>query len=118
MRIRTVGGGSRAEDPPVVFGVPYIQILEEGEESAQPYDIHALSEEQNFRAIAQARIDCMIRNGVTTVEIKSGYGLNPQTELLLLKIMRLQGSQLAQHFWEPILSQEHRIMETLCSRDY
>ena len=34
------------------------------------------------------RLDEMIRNGVTTVEIKSGYGLDIETECLMLRVAR------------------------------
>ena len=34
------------------------------------------------------RLDDMIRNGVTTVEIKSGYGLDIETECLMLRVAR------------------------------
>jgi imidazolonepropionase len=39
------------------------------------------------------RLDAMIAHGVTTVEIKSGYGLEPETELRQLRIAR----SLSQH---------------------
>ena len=37
---------------------------------------------------AADRLDCLTRDGVTTVEIKSGYGLNLETELKLLRAAR------------------------------
>ncbi|MBL1261010.1 MAG: imidazolonepropionase [Thiotrichaceae bacterium] len=42
---------------------------------------------------AQQRLACLQREGVTTVEIKSGYGLDLETELRILRIARALGEQ-------------------------
>ena len=47
----------------------------------------AASEEQ-LRAEAGARLDAMLAEGVTTVEIKSGYGLDVDSELKCLRVAR------------------------------
>ena len=39
--------------------------------------------------LAEARIEHMVSNGVTTIEVKSGYGLNTRQELRLLETIRL-----------------------------
>lgn len=47
--------------------------------------------EQELYDIASRRLDAMMRHGTTTVEIKSGYGLDTATELKLLRVIaRLQ----------------------------
>jgi imidazolonepropionase len=51
------------------------------------------SEEDLFQLGAQ-RVWRMIRTGTTTIEIKSGYGLNLETELRLLEVARRIGEEL------------------------
>lgn len=53
----------------------------------------AASEEQLF-TLAAARIRSLIREGVTTVEIKSGYGLTLDDELKMLRVARRLGEAL------------------------
>lgn len=53
----------------------------------------AASEEELFRLAAQ-RVWRMITAGTTTIEIKSGYGLDPETELRLLRVARRIGVEL------------------------
>lgn len=50
-------------------------------------------EDDLFR-LGAARVWAMIRAGTTTVEIKSGYGLEPATELRLLRVARRIGEEL------------------------
>ena len=38
-------------------------------------------------AVARKRLDVMLHNGVTTCEIKTGYGLNVETELKMLQVI-------------------------------
>ena len=42
---------------------------------------------------ARSRIDALVREGVATIEIKSGYGLNLETELAMLDAARTLGRQ-------------------------
>ncbi len=42
---------------------------------------------------ARARLRCLMAEGVTTVEIKSGYGLDRETELRMLRIARRLGRE-------------------------
>lgn len=44
--------------------------------------------------LAASRVQRMIANGTTTVEIKSGYGLDLETELRLLRVARRIGTEL------------------------
>ena len=53
----------------------------------------AASEEQLFD-LGAARVWNMIRSGTTTLEIKSGYGLDLTTELRLLRVARRIGEEL------------------------
>lgn len=51
------------------------------------------SEDRLF-ARARDRVVELIRHGVTTVEVKSGYGLTPETELRMLTVARRLGREL------------------------
>ncbi|HEX9848793.1 MAG TPA: imidazolonepropionase [Acidimicrobiia bacterium] len=53
----------------------------------------AASEDQLF-GLVSGRVWRMIRSGTTTVEIKSGYGLDLETELRLLRVARRVGAEL------------------------
>lgn len=53
----------------------------------------AAGEEELFR-LASARVRRMIANGTTTLEIKSGYGLDLETELRLLGVAHRIGEEL------------------------
>ena len=53
----------------------------------------ASTEEELFR-LAAKRVWRMIGAGTTTIEIKSGYGLDPETELSLLRVARRIGEEL------------------------
>lgn len=74
----------------------------------------AASEQQLYEA-ALARLKALIAEGVTCVEIKSGYGLDRDTELRLLRVARRLGREqpievvstlLAAHAVPPELSRE------------
>ncbi|HUF15447.1 MAG TPA: imidazolonepropionase [Acidimicrobiia bacterium] len=56
-------------------------------------DTRAASEQELYDSAA-ARVWRMIRAGTTTVEIKSGYGLDTETELRLLTVARRIGDEL------------------------
>ncbi|MDC6695410.1 imidazolonepropionase, partial [Leclercia adecarboxylata] len=53
----------------------------------------AASEQALFNA-ALPRLKALIEDGVTTVEIKSGYGLDVPTELKMLRVARRLGEEL------------------------
>lgn len=52
------------------------------------------ADENELFDLAAARVWRMIRAGTTTVEIKSGYGLDTETELRLLAVARRLGEEL------------------------
>ncbi|PSJ44041.1 imidazolonepropionase [Zobellella endophytica] len=53
----------------------------------------AASEEELFAA-ARPRLEALMADGVTTVEIKSGYGLDLENELKMLRVARRLGREL------------------------
>ena len=82
-----VHGGSRENEfAKKISGVPYIEILKDGGgilstvKSTKEY----LDEELYSKAIKS--LDRMLEFGVTTVESKSGYGLDTDTEIKQLKV--------------------------------
>ncbi|MDF2411998.1 imidazolonepropionase [Aeromonas sp. 1HA1] len=87
--------GSRAEEFELrQKGVPYAEIARKGGGILSTVRAtRAASEEQLF-TLAAARIRSLIREGVTTVEIKSGYGLTLDDELKMLRVARLLGEAL------------------------
>jgi imidazolonepropionase len=52
----------------------------------------AASEDALFAA-ARPRLDAFLREGVTTIEIKSGYGLDTASELKMLRVARRLGAE-------------------------
>ncbi len=68
-------------------GADYLAVLESGG------GIHATvratrdASDEELLAVLRARIASAARSGTTTVEVKSGYGLEPEDELRLLRII-------------------------------
>ncbi|MBS2783287.1 imidazolonepropionase [Aeromonas salmonicida] len=87
--------GSRAEEFELrQKGVPYAEIARKGGGILSTVRAtRAASEEQLF-TLAAARIKSLSREGVTTVEIKSGYGLTLEDELKMLRVARRLGEAL------------------------
>ena len=95
-----VHGGTRAaEFEARLNGASYEEIARAGGGIAATVAATRAATEGDLRAMAQARLDQMRRGGVTTVEVKSGYGLDIETELRLLRVARqLQGAEIVTSF--------------------
>ncbi|KIQ80211.1 imidazolonepropionase [Aeromonas sp. L_1B5_3] len=87
--------GSRAEEFELrQQGVPYAEIARRGGGIISTVRAtRAASEEQLFE-LALPRVKSLIREGATTVEIKSGYGLTLDDELKMLRVARRLGEAL------------------------
>ncbi|MFM4820875.1 imidazolonepropionase [Aeromonas hydrophila] len=87
--------GSRAEEFELrQKGVPYAEIARKGGGIISTVRAtRAACEEQLFE-LALPRVKSLIREGVTTVEIKSGYGLTLEDELKMLRVARRLGEAL------------------------
>ena len=87
--------GSRAEEFELrQQGVPYAEIARRGGGIISTVRAtRAANEEQLFK-LALPRVKSLIREGVTTVEIKSGYGLTLDDELKMLRVARRLGEAL------------------------
>lgn len=90
-----VFAGSRAEEFELrQQGVPYAEIARRGGGIISTVRAtRAACEEQLFE-LALPRVTSLIREGVTTVEIKSGYGLTLDDELKMLRVARRLGEAL------------------------
>lgn len=90
-----VFAGSRAEEFELrQQGVAYAEIARRGGGIISTVRAtRAASEEQLFE-LALPRVTSLIREGVTTVEIKSGYGLTLDDELKMLRVARRLGEAL------------------------
>jgi len=63
----------------------------------------AASEEELYR-LAAARAALFLAQGVTALEIKSGYGLLPEAELRMLRVIRRLKETLPQHIFPTLLA--------------
>jgi imidazolonepropionase len=74
-------------------GVPYMEIARRGGGiNASVRDLRERSEDDLF-AVSVGRLEALLRLGTTTVEVKSGYGLDTESELKQLRVIRrLQGA--------------------------
>lgn len=87
-------------------GVPYMELARRGGGiHASVRDLRTRDEEQLF-ALAEPRLRMLAAHGVTTVEVKSGYGLTLDDELKTLRViarlatalpMRIQATWLGAH---------------------
>ena len=72
-------------------GVPYAEIARRGGGIRRTVDGTRAASEEELRRLASARLRRLADEGVTTVEIKSGYGLDIETELRMLRVARSLG---------------------------
>ncbi len=91
----TVFGGNRSgEFEQRLEGVSYAEIAAKGGGIASTVRAtRAASEDELFES-ARKRLRSLLRDGVTTVEIKSGYGLDLANERKMLRVARRLGDEL------------------------
>jgi imidazolonepropionase len=84
-----VYGGNRAEEFELrLAGASYEEIARRGGGIVSTVKATRLASEDELVSGAQRRLDAFIAEGVTTIEIKSGYGLEPATERRQLRAAR------------------------------
>jgi len=84
-----VYGGSRSNEfRERLGGVSYLEILERGGGIVNTVQNTRAATADELYLTAQQRVDGFVRHGVTTVEVKSGYGLNIDTEYKMLEVAR------------------------------
>ena len=87
-----VFGGSRAEEfEKRLQGVSYEEISRQGGGIVSTVNATRKADEEELFVAAKDRLNALMKEGVTTVEIKSGYGLNTETEIKMLQVARLLG---------------------------
>lgn len=92
-----VYGGSRAHEfEQRLTGVSYAEIAKAGGGIAATVRMTRAESEADLAASALRRLDSLLAEGVTTIEVKSGYGLDRDTEMKMLKVAR----ELSQ--WRPV----------------
>jgi imidazolonepropionase len=90
-----VFGGSRADEFEArLEGVSYEEIARGGGGILSTVTATREASEDALFTLARPRLEALIGDGVTTVEIKSGYGLTVADELKMLRVARRLGEQL------------------------
>lgn len=88
-------GGDRAlEFERRLNGVSYAQIAQEGGGIRSTVEATRNATKEQLFDRAQVRIQHLIQEGVATVEVKSGYGLDRETELTMLEVGRELNNKL------------------------
>ena len=91
----TVFGGNRSgEFEQRLQGVSYAEIAAAGGGIASTVRATRAASEDELFASARERLICLLRDGVTSVEIKSGYGLSLESERKILRMIRRLGQEL------------------------
>lgn len=91
----TVFGGNRSgEFEQRLEGVSYAEIAARGGGIASTVRATRAASEDELFASAHKRLRSLLRDGVTTVEIKSGYGLDLASERKILRVIRRLGAEL------------------------
>lgn len=87
-----VYGGNRAREFELrLKGATYEELLQAGGGILSTVTATRNASVKELLAAAKKRAEALKREGVTTVEIKSGYGLDVETELKMLRVARLLG---------------------------
>ncbi|MDN5567918.1 MAG: imidazolonepropionase, partial [Paracoccus sp. (in: a-proteobacteria)] len=91
-----VFGGDRAREFEMrLEGADYQQIARAGGGIVSSVRDTRAASEEDLLDQALRRVDALLAEGVTTLEIKSGYGLDIETELKMLRVARRIGTQRA-----------------------
>lgn len=88
-----VHGGNRAREFEMrLNGATYEEIARAGGGILSTVSATRAASETELLAAALPRVDAMLAEGVTTIEIKSGYGLTIEDELKMLRVARRIGA--------------------------
>jgi imidazolonepropionase len=110
-----VFAGNRADEfEQRIAGATYQQIASEGGGISRTVRLTRAASEDELLAVARRQRDWMLRCGTTTIEAKSGYGLNRDSELKMLRVLarlnaggptRIVSTLLAAHTIPPEFSE-------------
>jgi imidazolonepropionase len=87
------GGDRQAEYVERLSGVPYVEILKRGGGINETVRKTREASSDELLESVLKRANELLRNGTTTVEIKSGYGLDVETELKMLEVAERIGEE-------------------------
>ncbi|NBB57127.1 imidazolonepropionase, partial [Pantoea vagans] len=91
-----VFGGDRSQEfEQRLNGVSYAEIAAQGGGILSTVRATRAATEEELVASARWRLNRLLAEGVTTVEIKSGYGLDEESELRMLRAIRRLGERVA-----------------------
>jgi imidazolonepropionase len=91
-----VFGGTRADEHAMRrAGATYEEIARAGGGIASTVARTKAASDEELLQQSRRRLHALMRGGCTTVEVKTGYGLDPRNELRLLKIARELGADEA-----------------------
>ncbi len=80
-------------------GVSYLEIAKRGGGILSTVQKTRKISKPNLKKISQTRVDEFLRQGVSTLEIKSGYGLDLKTEIKMLEVAKsMQGPEIITTF--------------------
>jgi imidazolonepropionase len=89
-----IHAGSRAREFEMrLEGASYAEIARAGGGIVSTVRATRAAPEQELIASGARRLECLLAEGVTTVEIKSGYGLDVETEARMLRAARVLGRE-------------------------
>jgi imidazolonepropionase len=89
-----VYGGQRADEfAQRLAGASYEQIAKQGGGIVSTVRATRAADDASLFAQSAARLEAMLADGVTAIEIKSGYGLDLQTERKMLRVARQLGER-------------------------
>jgi imidazolonepropionase len=88
------GGNRAAEFEMRLNGISYAEIAKAGGGILSTVKATREASEADLFASAAKRLENLLAEGVTTIEIKSGYGLDVETELKMLRVARDLGRRL------------------------
>ncbi|TMP35109.1 imidazolonepropionase [Pseudoalteromonas rubra] len=82
--------GSRAQEfEQRLNGVSYQEIAQQGGGIATTMKATRAADHEQLFVVGKERLNALLREGVTTVESKSGYGLDCESEIKLLEVNRM-----------------------------
>lgn len=112
-----VFAGSRVEEFSLrCSGVTYEQIAQRGGGIVVTTRAVRSASEEELVLTALPRLRRMLESGITTVEIKSGYGLNTASELKMLRVIRTLSELVPQNLVATFLGAHTVPMESRGSR--
>jgi imidazolonepropionase len=96
----SVFAGSRAEEFELRnTGVSYLEIAQKGGGILSTMGATRKATKSELVALTQKRVDNFVKQGVSTVEIKSGYALDLKNEIKMLEVVKnLKGPRLVSTF--------------------